>query len=140
MAEIITSYHKVRGYECDFYGHVNNAVYLNYLEFARLEAMEYKDVPPHKLKESGVLLVIKQIVIDYKCPACAGDEIIIESSLDDIRYTNGLFLQKILRRRDNVVLAEAKVRWVCIDLDNKPVRIPEVICEAFDIQLSCPKK
>ena len=31
---------KVRSYECDSYGHVNNAVYLNYLEFARMSALE----------------------------------------------------------------------------------------------------
>ena len=31
---------KVRSYECDTYGHVNNAVYLNYLEFALMSALE----------------------------------------------------------------------------------------------------
>ena len=38
----------VRSYECDSYGHVNNAVYLNYLEFARMDFLDasgfrYKD-------------------------------------------------------------------------------------------------
>ena len=31
---------QVRSYELDFYGHVNNAIYLNYLEYARGNYLE----------------------------------------------------------------------------------------------------
>ena len=33
----VTSDLIVRTYECDSYGHVNNAVYVNYLEYGRMQ-------------------------------------------------------------------------------------------------------
>ena len=54
MRKFITTF-KVRSYECDSYGHVNNAVYLNYLEFARMSALFEKGFTLEKMKEKGYL-------------------------------------------------------------------------------------
>ena len=43
--KVFTVKFNVRSYECDSYGHVNNAVYLNYLEFARMSALLEKGSP-----------------------------------------------------------------------------------------------
>ena len=47
---------KVRTYECDLYGHVNNAVYLNYFEAARVEFLETIDDSINKLSDQITLL------------------------------------------------------------------------------------
>ena len=56
----------MRTYECDSYGHANNAVYLNYLEYARMEALNRKGLSLKKMKQMGFLIVVRRIEIDYR--------------------------------------------------------------------------
>ena len=57
---------KARTYECDLYGHVNNATFLNYCELARVEFLEHLGFTLQTLKESGFILPIVKIEIEGK--------------------------------------------------------------------------
>ena len=46
----------VRTYECDAYGHVNNAVYLNFLEYGRMEYLHQIDFDYKNLVADGYYL------------------------------------------------------------------------------------
>ena len=65
---------KVRSYECDSYGHVNNAVYLNYLEYARMSALIEKGFSFDIMKKNGYLAIVRHIEIDFKYPLLMGEE------------------------------------------------------------------
>ena len=91
--EIFESFHKVRTFECDYYGHVNNAVYLNYLEFARMEVLEKKGLTLIDLKKNGFMIVIRKVEIRFKFPAMAGDQLVIRTTLKECLRTNGTFHQ-----------------------------------------------
>ena len=56
---------KVRGYHCDFYGHVNNARYLEFLEEARWSYLEDGLDLDHWQKR-GLGFVVVSITIDYR--------------------------------------------------------------------------
>ena len=131
--EIFSSYIKVRSYECDLYNHVNNAVYLNYLEFARLEAMEKKEIPLEKLKEMGFMLLVQRIEINYKYPAKMGDRLLIRSHMKSYRKSSGVFHQEIFNEANDHLIAEADVLWASVDMSGRLVRIPEVIRAAFHL-------
>lgn len=134
--EIFESFHKVRTFECDFYGHVNNAIYLNYLEFARMEVLEKKGLTLTDLKKNGFMIVIRKVEIHFKFPAMAGDQLVICTTLKECLRTNGTFHQKILRNPDEKSIAEADVNWVVVNLAGKPVRIPPAITGAFGLNFS----
>ncbi len=133
--ENFCSIHKVRPFECDFYGHVNNAIYLNYLEFARMELLEQKGLTLNRMKEAGVMLVIRKIAIEYKVPAISGDIIEIRSQLRSYRNTGGVFHQQIVRQKDEKLLAEADVEWVTVNRDGRPIRVPNFIRKPFGLPL-----
>ncbi len=133
MVEVFESIHKVRSYECDLYGHVNNAVYLHYLEFARMEVLEHKGITLDGLKESGFLIVIQRIEIEYKFPAVALDRLRIITTMDKVLNTSGVFHQQIWRIEDEKEIADAYVTWVVVDLTGRPVRMPRVLKDAFGI-------
>lgn len=132
--EIFISRHKVRTYECDSYGHVNNATYLNYLEFARMETLEQKRITLDKLKELGFMVFIRRIEIDYKYPAGMNDILIIKTYIHDNRKSSGIFAQDIVRESDEKPIASAKVTWVFTNLQGRPIPIPSVIKDAFGIE------
>ena len=134
MSEIFfESFHKVRSFECDSYGHVNNAIYLNYLEFARMEVLEANDLTLDKLKEQGCFIVIRRIEIDYNYPVIAGDLLIIQTGLDSYGATSGTFVQEIIRQKDKKNIASAKVIWVTVNSKGKPIRIPLKIRTALGL-------
>lgn len=113
---------RVRSYECDFLGHVNNAVYLNYLEYARHELMLALGTSLDGLKERGFSLIVARICIDYKREARMGDELEIVTRPLRRGRSSGTFRQTIYRERE--VVADAEVVWVCLDARGRPTRFP----------------
>ena len=114
---------RVRTYECDSYGHVNNANYLNYLEYARYELLKDIGFDYERAIDAGYGVFIARIEIDYKRPAVTDDLLTIKTWPLKKGAASGTFAQEI--RRDDVLLAAAKVTWAFVDSTGAPVRIPQ---------------
>ncbi|MDR2964406.1 MAG: acyl-CoA thioesterase [Treponema sp.] len=113
---------RVRTYECDGYGHVNNANYLNYLEFARYEFLRDIGFDYLKAVEKGYGMYIARIEIDYKMPAFTDDNLVIKSNPIKKGAVSGTIAQQIWRNDD--LLIEAKVTWAFVDSKGAPAKIP----------------
>ena len=113
---------QVRTYECDSYGHVNNANYLNYLEFARHELLRDIGFDYPKAINAGYGIYIARIEIDYKKPALIDDRLTIKTWPIKKGAVSGTLLQEIYR--ENELLAAAKVTWAFVDSKGIPTRIP----------------
>jgi acyl-CoA thioester hydrolase len=113
----------VRSYECDGYDHVNNAVYLNYLEAARFEFLKNINFDCDVMHKAGFAIYVSRIEINYKKSAFAGDKLVIESMPVKIGAVSGDILQTI--HRGNELVADAKVTWAFVDRKSgTPARIP----------------
>jgi len=112
----------VRTYECDGYGHVNNANYLHYLEYARYEFLKDVGFDYPKAIGAGYGVYIARVEIDYKKPAVTDDRLTIKTRPVKKGAASGILAQQIYRGDD--ILAEAKVTWVFVDSKGVPVRIP----------------
>jgi acyl-CoA thioester hydrolase len=104
---------KVRDYECDLQGIVNNANYQHFLEHARHEFIKTLGVSFSGLHEQGVDFVVARIEMSFKTPLKSGDNFIVtvEMKKEGIRW---VFLQDILRLRDNKLVVRAKVDSVSL--------------------------
>ncbi len=69
---------KVRDYECDLQGIVNNANYQHYLEHARHEFMLGMGVSVSELHDRGVDFVVTHAEMDYKRPLHSRDEFVVK--------------------------------------------------------------
>ncbi len=90
---------KVRDYECDLQGVVNNAVYQNYLEHARHEFLNEIGLNFVKLFEDGIMAVVARIDLAYKIPLRSNDEFVVRSRIEHkgVKY---IFYQDIFRLPD----------------------------------------
>jgi YbgC/YbaW family acyl-CoA thioester hydrolase len=113
----------VRSYECDSYGHVNHAVYVNYLEHARVQFLHAAGHDYHGMVAAGYFMVISRLEIAYRLPAYAGDELGIGTEPVATRRVSGTIHQVI--RRGEEVIAEADLSWCVVDRNGRPVRPPE---------------
>ena len=112
----------VRTYECDSYDHVNNANYLNYLEFARYEFLKDVGFDYPAMIKAGYRIYIARIEIDYKKPAVVDDELLIKSRSVKKGAVSGIIAQEIWHGDD--LLVTAKVTWAFVDSKGVPSRIP----------------
>ncbi|MDR2481410.1 MAG: acyl-CoA thioesterase [Spirochaetaceae bacterium] len=119
---------RVRTYECDGYNHVNNAVYLQYLEAARHEFLKEIGIDYKGLISKGYGTYTARIEIDYKKSAFADDELTIESRPIKKGAVSGV-IEQIITRADDII-ASAKVTWVFVDKTGTPVKIPP----EFDVE------
>jgi acyl-CoA thioester hydrolase len=115
---------QVRTYECDSYGHVNNANYLNYLEFARYELLKDIGFDYPKAIEAGYGVFIARIEIDYKKPALTDDFLTITTWPVKKGAVSGTLAQEI--SRGDELLVEAKVTWAFVETKTgMPIKIPK---------------
>lgn len=129
MTEPIFKYKmKVRDYECDAQGIVNNANYQHYYEVARHEFLESEGVFFYKLHNDGIDPVVSQVNIKYKNSLYGGDEFICTVNLEKkgVRY---LFKQQIIRLSDNKLCSEAIIEVVTL-IDGKLSR-PDYFDQVF---------
>ena len=104
---------KVRDYECDLQGIVNNSVYQNYLEHTRHEFLLDRNVSFSDLHLQGIDAVVARIEIAFKTPLRSRDEFVCKLNVkkDGIKY---VFNQAIYRKPDNKLCVSARVTTVVL--------------------------
>jgi acyl-CoA thioester hydrolase len=112
----------VRTYECDSNGHVNNAVYLNYLEHARYEYLRDIGFDYNAAVAAGYGIYIARLEIEYKKPAFTDDRLTVISWPVKKGAVSGTIAQEIYRGDE--LLTNAKVTWAFVDSRGVPSRIP----------------
>lgn len=123
---------EVRSYELDSFGHVNHAVFLNYLEHARFNVLRAGGVPPESLPERGWGVYVVRLYIDYLKEARVGDRLLIRTHLAELRRTSMVLSQEVLlAEHPDVRVAEARVTAVWVGADRRPMRLPEEVRRAF---------
>jgi acyl-CoA thioester hydrolase len=98
---------KVRDYECDLQGVVNNANYQHYLEHARHEFLLSMGVSFSGLHDEGIDLIVTRVEIDYKYPLRSRNEFIVKTAVERDGHVKLVFRQEIclLPEGKTVVLA-----------------------------------
>ena len=123
---------RVRFSECDMYGHINHAAYLQYLESARVTLLRDIGLPLEYLRAKSVFLVIHKITATYHEPGLLEDDLVVTTTANRLRRASGTFLQTVLLvGRDATPIPErrelmhARIDWVAIDSRGYPTPLPD---------------
>lgn len=101
---------KAFGYQCDIYGHVNNAVYPQFLEEARSFALDEIDMSISKLNKMGIQMFIKHYDIDFIKAVQFYENFVIKTSIIKFDRIKSKWSQKIYNDKDELCLdAEIEV-------------------------------
>lgn len=120
---------KVRDYECDAQGHVNNANYQHFFEVARHEFFEQNGFNFFELHKKGIDAVVARIEMRFKSPLYGAQ--VFKSTVDKIEKKGALYIfhQSIVRNEDQAVCATAKVDVASVV--NGRLSRPEFLDEAL---------
>jgi acyl-CoA thioester hydrolase len=104
---------KVRDYECDAQGIVNNAIYMHYFENTRHEFMSSVGLSFKESHDRGIDPVVSRADLRYKNSLSGGD--IFMSSLNIEREgIKIIFHQCIIRKKDGAVCCTGDVETVVL--------------------------
>jgi acyl-CoA thioester hydrolase len=113
MKKIFEIEMKVRDYECDAQGIVNNANYLHYFENTRHEFMQSLGTSFKESHAAGVDPVVAHADLHYKTPLTGNDPFL--SSLTVERSgVKIIFHQTIRRKTDNALCCEGQIEAVIL--------------------------
>ncbi|MBP5318631.1 MAG: acyl-CoA thioesterase [Paludibacteraceae bacterium] len=104
---------KVRDYECDLQGIVNNANYQHYLEHTRHEFLLSRGISFADLHQRGIDAVIARIELNYKSPLRSRDEFVSQVRVETDGYKQ-IFHHEIIQIPENRVCVRAKAVNVCL--------------------------
>ena len=117
--------------DIDQQNHVNNTVYLRWVQ--EVATAHWRAVATADAQENIGWVVLRH-EIDYKAPACVGDEIVLRTWIGkSMRLTFERFTE-IRRSGDDQLLSNARTLWCPINAQTaRPVRVPAEVREQFSI-------
>ena len=121
---------KVRDYECDMQGVVNNGVYQNYLEHARHEFLQARGINFAEVTESGINLVVIRAELDYKNSLKSNDVFEVRSLVRQISRVRFEFQQDIFKLPDEKLMLAAKITGTSLNANGRPF-VPEMLAQLF---------
>ena len=117
--------------DIDEQNHVNNTVYLRWVQ--EVATAHWRAVATADAQENIGWVVLRH-EIDYKAPACVGDEVVLRTWVGkSTRLTFERFTE-IRRSGDDQLLSNARTLWCPINAQTaRPTRVPAEVCEQFSI-------
>lgn len=119
--------------DIDAYGHVNNAVYLTWLDRAAWSHSAALGVPLEQCFALRRGMAAQRIDIEYLRAALSGD--VVQAATWVVSADGRLRAQRRFQVRrvvDGATLARARIDYVCINLDSgRATRMPELFARAY---------
>jgi YbgC/YbaW family acyl-CoA thioester hydrolase len=120
---------RIYGYECDIYGHLNNANYLPILEAARSEALQVIEMPIQKLLELDWLMLVRKVEMEFLKSVELEDMIEVRSQIVEMNKLRSTWHQEIYNSKGELCFT-ARLGIVHVH-EGKPARVPDEIFSHF---------
>ncbi len=125
----------MRPEDIDAYEHVNNAVYLTWLDRAAWSHSAVLGVPLERCVALRRGMAAQRIEIEYRRAAVRDDVVQVATwivSTDGRLRVERRF--QVRRSADGETLARARIDYVCINLDSgRAVRMPGIFARAYEV-------
>jgi len=125
-------------YQIDFIGHVNNSVYIQWMEIGRTKLLDAVGLPLPEIAKRGFLPVLVQTNITYKNPLYLGNEVQMKLWLSELRAASAI-IEFHFYNGDRTLVAEAQQKGLFIDTETKrPHRLQSDERELFSSYVTSP--
>jgi len=132
---------RVRYAETDQMGVVYHANYFVWFEVGRVELMREMGVAYRDMEQdSGALIPVLEVTARYLASAKYDDELLIRTTLVNVRSSIIRFRYQVLRADDEKLLCEGQSVHMVVGRDMKRKEIPQKYAEGMQALLAATKK
>jgi len=132
MSLVHTRSFRVRYYECDAFGHVNNANYLRYMQEAAFDAAAAAGYSVERHVAMAHVWHARETQIEYLQPLRYGDTVEVKTWVVDFRRIRSRRAYELRKAGADELVARAMTDWVYIDRAmSRPAAIPHALVHAF---------
>ncbi|WP_307197026.1 acyl-CoA thioesterase [Neobacillus niacini] len=130
---------RVKNDVIDELGHVNNSIYITYLEQARKEWYSLAGIPIHEMLKKSIGTVVLRLDIFFVKEAREGD--ILKIRTNPVRMGEKSFIfEQIIFNQAGEIITEATVTNVMFDLtERKSIPVIQEISRQFQSAMACYK-
>lgn len=129
---VYTRVFRVRYYECDAYGHVNNVNYLRYMQEAAFDASAAAGYDFARYQALGRRWLTRRTDIEYLRPLHYGDSVEVRTWVMDFHRVRSRRAYEMRALASGELVARAVTDWVYVDAaTGQPVRVPAEMAAAF---------
>jgi acyl-CoA thioester hydrolase len=122
---------EIYSYQIDFIGHVNNAVYVQWMEIGRTKLLEAVGMPTHEIFKQGFAPVLVQTSITYKLPLYLGELVQVEMWLSELGNASAIVQFRFYNSQKTLV-AEGTQKGLFVDTQTmRPKRLSAEVKAKF---------
>ena len=113
-------------------GHVNNVAYVQWMQ--DIAVAHYASIGGIEAQGKEATWVVREHRIEYLLPAFVGEELEVNTWVENIRRVRSLRKYEFMRKSDGKVLVKGETDWVFVDArSGRPIPIPEAVSRVFDL-------
>ncbi|NJC96803.1 MAG: acyl-CoA thioesterase [Anaerolineales bacterium] len=129
---VYTRSFKISHSAIDENGHVNNVVYVQWMQDIAVE--HYASIGGIEAQGPDATWVIRRHGIEYFLPAFEGEEIEIRTWVENVRRVRSLRKYEFVRKSDGRVLVKGETDWVFVDVKTGlPRAVPKDVIDIFSL-------
>lgn len=123
---------RVRSYECDAYGDVNNANYLRYMQETAFDASADRGYDLAAYAVLGRLFLVRESDVEYLMPLRYGDAFNVTTWVADFRRVRSRRGYEFHHAATGALVARGTTDWVFVDSRTfRPATVPGALVTAF---------
>ncbi len=116
----------------DILGHVNNVVYVAWMQDVATAHIETLDVGLQQYLEMKHAMVAVEHHVQYRKAALEGDEIILRTWLNDINALYSFRQYAFFKASDHSLLFTGSTKWACVEIaSGRPKRMSPTFIQAY---------
>jgi acyl-CoA thioester hydrolase len=132
MPHTFTRSFDVRHYECDAFGHLNNAVYLRYIQESAFSASADAGFDHEAYQNLGRIWFIRETELDYLRPVKPADTINVRTWNSGVRRVIARREYELSNASSGELVAKGHSDWVFLNQETRtPATVPREIIDAF---------
>jgi YbgC/YbaW family acyl-CoA thioester hydrolase len=124
-------------YECDAFGHLNEAAFLTVFERARWDALA-RGPGMDLFRRNGVWPAVRRATVDFRAGVYPGDVLRIETQVVERGTTSLTLRHTATRLADGTLVADAELVFVMIDRVGRPTPMSDELAQLFGPRSSGP--